>query len=145
MEDGNGPRAFEDDALAAGRRGAADYASALHPLLHAARSSSIGGVMPIGVVCRRPLGDAQQSLQRILGAAPDLAAEQQLDEPSPPPGRELEVSIEADERAAARIRSVGVRNAVGDVLHRAGELRVFGRITVPGVFIFINHNVRRDA
>jgi hypothetical protein len=46
------------------------------------------------------LSDPDQVAQRLLRATAHLAAEKQLDEASPPPGREVEVSIETDERAA---------------------------------------------
>jgi hypothetical protein len=46
------------------------------------------------------LGDPDQVAQRLLRAAAHFAAEEQLDQAAPPPGREVEVSIEPDERAA---------------------------------------------
>jgi hypothetical protein len=46
------------------------------------------------------LRGADQVSERLLGPAPQLTPEQQLDQAAPPPGREMEVSIEPDERAA---------------------------------------------
>jgi hypothetical protein len=41
-----------------------------------------------------------QVSQRFFRSAPQLTPKQQLDQPAPPPGREMEVSIEPDERPA---------------------------------------------
>ena len=41
-----------------------------------------------------------QVLQGLLRSASELTSEQKTDQPAPPPGREVEVSIEPDERAA---------------------------------------------
>jgi hypothetical protein len=41
-----------------------------------------------------------QLLKRFLRATAQLTSQQQREEAAPPPGREVEVSIEADERAA---------------------------------------------
>jgi hypothetical protein len=46
------------------------------------------------------LRGADQISEGGFRSGPQLAAEQQRDEPAPPPGREVEVSIEADERAS---------------------------------------------
>jgi hypothetical protein len=46
------------------------------------------------------LGGADQVTQRCLGSMSQLTPEEQCDEAAPPPGREVEVSIEPDERAA---------------------------------------------
>src|SRR2546423_13499032 len=48
------------------------------------------------------LGSADQAPQRFLRATPQLSPQQSLHEPTPPPGRKVEVSIEPDERAALR-------------------------------------------
>jgi len=53
-----------------------------------------GGLDRIG------FGDSQQVAQRLLRAAAHLATQQHLDEVAPPPGREVEVSIEPDEGPA---------------------------------------------
>ncbi|MBV8719714.1 MAG: hypothetical protein JOZ65_31970 [Chloroflexi bacterium] len=45
------------------------------------------------------LGGANQQAQRVLRPVPQLPTEQPLKESSPPPGREMEVSIEANPRA----------------------------------------------
>jgi hypothetical protein len=50
--------------------------------------------------CLRILRDADQFSQRLFRALPQLAAEKQRDQATPPPGREVEVSIESDECAA---------------------------------------------
>ena len=39
-------------------------------------------------------------MQRFLRSAPQLSPEQQCEEAAPPPGREMEVSIESDDCAA---------------------------------------------
>ena len=46
------------------------------------------------------LRGADQVSQRLFRALPELTAEKQHDQPAPPPGREVEVSIESDECAA---------------------------------------------
>jgi hypothetical protein len=48
----------------------------------------------------RALGGPDQVSQGFFRSAPQLAAQQQSHHPAPPPGREVEVSIETDERAA---------------------------------------------
>jgi len=52
------------------------------------------------VLARRLLRGADQSSQRLFRAFPQLTAEKQPDQATPPPGREVEVSIESDECAA---------------------------------------------
>ena len=43
---------------------------------------------------------ANQGAQRLLGSVAQLTTEERLHKPTAPPGREMEVSIETDERAA---------------------------------------------
>lgn len=45
-------------------------------------------------------GGADEVTQRFFRSASELTSEQQPDQPAPPPGREVEVSIEPDEGAA---------------------------------------------
>jgi hypothetical protein len=62
-----------------------------------------------------------QVAQRFLRSAAQLTTEQLSDQPTPPPGREMEVSIEADEGAAFRHLSqrgpLKVRYPQGQVGH----------------------------
>jgi len=46
------------------------------------------------------LRGSDQVSKRFFRSALELASEQNRDQPAPPPGREVEVSIEPDERAA---------------------------------------------
>jgi hypothetical protein len=46
------------------------------------------------------LGRADEVLQRFFRSASELMSEQKPDQAAPPPGREVEVSIEPDESAA---------------------------------------------
>ena len=50
-------------------------------------------------------GGADQVSQGLFRAALQLSPEEELDEASPPPGRELEISIEADQGSAGAGRS----------------------------------------
>src|SRR5207302_1395595 len=45
-------------------------------------------------------GSADQRLQRLFGSPPQLSSEKYPDDAAPPPGREVEVSIEPDQRPA---------------------------------------------
>jgi len=46
------------------------------------------------------LRGSDQVSKRFFRSASELTSEQKSDQPAPPPGREVEVSIETDERAA---------------------------------------------
>lgn len=50
------------------------------------------------------LDGADQVPQGLLRPAPQLTPEQQRNEPAPPPGREMEVSIEAEQSPTFRGR-----------------------------------------
>jgi hypothetical protein len=52
------------------------------------------------VLARLLFRGADQISQRLFGAFPQLTAEKQPHQATPPPGREVEVSIESDECAA---------------------------------------------
>ncbi len=62
-----------------------------------------------------------QRVQGCVGAASELAAQEDAKHPAPPPGREMKISIEPDERALLGVRqrhAFVVDDAEGQVNHQ---------------------------
>ena len=71
------------------------------------------------MLARRLLRGADQISQRFFRAFPQLTAEKQPDQATPPPGREVEVSIESDECAALGSLGEGQMFMVFDAKRKA--------------------------
>lgn len=77
---------------------------------------------------------ANQIAQAFLWAARELSAQQGSDQPAAPPGRELEVSIEPDERAALPRFGQGDALVVDDA-----EWQVHHNVEPPLLWVHTKH------